>query len=286
METGPLRWASSEGVFLFQVPYEEKFFPLESIILLSSSLNAIDIFLDKEQITFKGQPLSIVRLNFHPPFSTSEDTTPRSYGYVIHSYFKTGFCFQSLFYADEITNELSEFETAFLESVVNHVLETLKKQGRYISDIPFLQDKFIISDVEEMLHDIDTKYKTLAASWALSAGPDCSESRFDFSDVYYNGKIRVEDLFYDLADRAVEALDEMNFTQDEKITLFKIAKSLVSLSGLLYSDDSDEQFRDDQLNFAHSEIILQGVRSSKLYRLDVRSYELDKEQFCDITIMG
>ena len=167
----------------------------------------------------------------------------------------------------------------------NHVLDTLEKEGRHISDVPFLQNKVIIEDVEAMLFEIDTKYKSLAASWSIAAGPDC-ESKFDFTDVFYNGKIQVRDLYYDLAERAVETIDQLLLSKEEKITLFKIARGLLNLSGLLYSDDSDEKITDGQLNFSHSEIILEAVNTKKLYRLDVRAYSIDEEPFCDITIMG
>ncbi|HUU77641.1 MAG TPA: hypothetical protein VMX55_04795 [candidate division Zixibacteria bacterium] len=283
MEIGPLRWASSEGVFLFQVPYEERLFSLETVILLSSSLYAIQIFLDKGDLSFLGEKLSILKLNFHPPFPEEEQAEQERY--VVHSTIKDGFCIQSIFLAEEISNVMSEFEKAFLDSVANHVLETLDKEGRHISDIPFLQNKVVIDDVEAMLFEIDTNYKSLAASWSIAAGSDCT-SKFNFADVFYNGKIQVRDLFYDLAERAMETFDQLLLGKEEKITLFKIARSLLNLSGLLYSKDTDKKITDEQLNFSHSEIILEAVNSKKLYRLDVRAYTIDDEQFCDITIMG
>jgi len=287
MEKSSLRWASSDGAFLFQVPYEETMFPLETVILLSSSLYAISVFLEKGNLSFGGEKLSIIRLNFHPPIS-EEDIADEELQekYVIHSAFHDGFCFQSIFHESDITNEHSEFEKAFLESVVNHVLETLDKSGFHVSDIPFLQDNVVINDVEEMLHEIDTKYKSLVASWSLAGGADCEDNRFDFSSVHYNGKIKVKDLFYDLDENAIEAIDELLLGKEGKMTLFRIAKSLVGLSGLLYSDESTEKISDEELNFAHSEIILETADSKRLFRLDVRAYTIDEEQYCDITIMG
>lgn len=286
MDTRPLRWASSEGVFLFRVPDEDTLLPLETAILLSGGLNAISIFLEKGQLSIEDEPLTIIRINLHPPLCEDEDLECLDKGYVIHSSFKDGFSFQSIFHTNEITTDLSEFEKAFLESVVNNVHEKLDKVGRKVSDIPFLEDKVIINEVEEMLHDIDTKYKTLAASWALSAGPDCTNSRFDFSEVCYHGKIKLVDLFNDLAESAVESFNQLDFTPQQKITLFRIAKSLVSLSSILYTENEEERIRDNLLDFAHSEIILETEKTKKLFRLDVRSYTIDEEQYCDITIMG
>jgi hypothetical protein len=73
-------------------------------------------------------------------------------------------------------------------------------------------------------------------------------------------------------------------SKEEKIILYKIAKSLVSLSNLLYDSEIDKTT--DHLKFSHSEIILEANHSKKLFRLDVRSYELEGEEFCDITIMS
>jgi hypothetical protein len=280
-----MRWASSEGAFLFQVPDEDTMFPLETTILLSSSLFAIAIFLEHGQLKFNDEQLNIIRLNFPPPFNleTEEGQETNNEGYVIHSSYKGDFCFQSIFHAGEITNELSEFEKAFLDSVVNNVLDKLAREGRSVSDIPFLKDRVIINEVEEMLREIDNKYKSLAASWSLSIGPESEISRFDFTDVYYNGKIQVKDLFYDLGDRALESFNQILLDKEGKIVLYKIAKSLVGLSSLLFGDDN---ISDDKLNFAQSEIILEAVHSKQLYRLDVRSYDVDGEAFCDITIMA
>ncbi|MHA1125098.1 MAG: hypothetical protein ACTSO7_05715 [Candidatus Heimdallarchaeota archaeon] len=285
MDTGPLRWASSEGAFLFQVPDEGSMFPIETTILLSSSLFAISIFLEYGQLKFNDEELNIIRLNFPPPHNivTLDEQEANRAGYVIHSSYKGNFCFQSIFHGSEITNELSEFEKAFLDSVVNNVLDKLAKEGRSVSDIPFLKDRIIIDDVEEMLKEIDNKYKALAASWSLSVGPDSEISRFDFTDVYYNGKIQVKDLFYDLDDRAIESFNQILLDKEGKMVLYKIAKSLVGLSSLLYGDDN---ISEDKLNFAQSEIILEAENSKKLYRLDVRSYDVEGEAFCDITIMA
>ena len=287
MEPGSsLRWASSEGVFLFQVPYESKLLSLETVILLSSTLYAMQVFLDKGELSFLGDKLSILKINFHPPFTeeeTEEDDIRE--GFVVHSSIKEGLCFQSIFLASQITNEMSEFEKAFLDSVVNHVLDTLQKEDRHVSDIPFLQNKVVIDDVESMLHEIDTKYKSLAASWVLSAGSE-AETKFELTDVLYNGKIQVSHLFYDLAERAVETINQFLFSKEDKITLFNIARSLLNLSGLLYADEDEKKISDGELNFSHSEILLEAVNSKKMYRLDVRSYNIDNEAFCDITIMG
>lgn len=284
MLSGPLRWASSEGVFLFQVPDDEHLLPTEIVILLSSSLYAIQIFFNKGQIKFNNEDLNIIKLSFHPPYTTQEEEDENK-GYVIHSAFRDGICFQSLFLADEATNQLSEFESAFLDSVVNNLLETLVKEGRSVSDIPFLKDRRIIDEIEEMLHEIDNKYQSLAASWSLAVGPDGETTRFDFPHVLYNGKIRVEDLLYDLGDRAIESFSQLQMSNEEKNVLYKIAKSLVNLSGLLYERQTDDSQKEDKLNFSHSEIILESTITKRLFRLDVRSYEIDDEPFCDITIM-
>ncbi len=279
---GPLRWASSEGVFLFQVPDDEHLLSTEIVILLSSSLYAIQIFFNKGQIKFNNEDLNIIKLTFHPPYTTEEDEKK---GYVIHSAFKDGICVQSIFLADQATNQLSEFESAFLDSVVNNLLETLVKEGRSVSDIPFLKDRRIIDEIEEMLHEIDNKYQSLAASWSLAVGPDGETTRFDFPHVLYNGKIRVEELFYDLGDRAIESFNQLLMSNEEKNVLYKIAKSLVNLSSLLYENQQTESIKEDKLNFSHSEIILESTITKRLFRLDVRSYEIDDEPYCDITIM-
>lgn len=279
---GPLRWASSEGVFLFQVPDDEHLLSTEIVILLSSSLYAIQIFFNKGQIKFNNEDLNIIKLTFHPPYTTEEDEKK---GYVIHSAFKDGICVQSIFLADQATNQLSEFESAFLDSVVNNLLETLVKEGRSVSDIPFLKDRRIIDEIEEMLHEIDNKYQSLAASWSLAVGPDGETTRFDFPHVLYNGKIRVEELFYDLGDRAIESFSQLLMSNEEKNVLYKIAKSLVNLSSLLYENQQTESIKEDKLNFSHSEIILESTITKRLFRLDVRSYEIDDEPYCDITIM-
>ncbi len=292
MKKESLRCASSDGAFLFQVPHDETMFSLETSILLSSSLYAISVFLERGDLSFGGEKLSIIRLNFHPPIPDNEDDEEEASdeeneeGYVIHSIYKNGFGFQSIFHTSEITNELSEFEKAFLESVVNHVLEKLAKAGFQVSDIPFLQDNVVINDVEQMLNEIDVKYKSLAASWALAADSNCEDNRYDFSNVYYHGKINVKDLFYDLAEHADESIDKLLLSKEGKMTLFRIAKSLVGLSGLLYSDENTEKISDEELNFAHSEIILETSQSKRLFRLDVRAYNIIEEQYCDITIMG
>ncbi|MCG3253986.1 MAG: hypothetical protein KAX09_09055 [Candidatus Heimdallarchaeota archaeon] len=279
---GPLRWASSEGVFLFQVPDDEHLLSTEIVILLSSSLYAIQIFFNKGQIKFNNEDLNIIKLTFHPPYTTEEDEKK---GYVIHSAFKDSICVQSIFLADQATNQLSEFESAFLDSVVNNLLETLVKEGRSVSDIPFLKDRRIIDEIEEMLHEIDNKYQSLAASWSLAVGPDGETTRFDFPHVLYNGKIRVEELFYDLGDRAIESFSQLLMSNEEKNVLYKIAKSLVNLSSLLYENQQTESIKEDKLNFSHSEIILESTITKRLFRLDVRSYEIDDEPYCDITIM-
>ena len=67
-------------------------------------------------------------------------------------------CFQSIFHSQDVTNQLSEFETAFLDSVVSNLLATLEKEGRSVSDIPFLKDRIVIDEIEEMLHEIDNIY--------------------------------------------------------------------------------------------------------------------------------
>ncbi|NHJ32407.1 MAG: hypothetical protein FK732_06065 [Asgard group archaeon] len=284
MSGGPLRWASSEGVFLFQVPDEEHFLPTEIVILLSSSLYAIQIFFNKGEIKFNNEDLSIIKLSFHPPHTEQEDAD-ESHGYVVHSSFKDGICFQSIFNAHEVTNQLSEFETAFLDSVVSNLLATLEKEGRTVSDIPFLKDRKVIDEIEEMLHEIDNKYKSLAASWSLVIGPESEYTRFEFTNVLYNGKIRIEELFYDLGDRAIESFNQLLMSNEEKNILYKIAKSLVNLSGLLYERKTDDSQVEDKLKFSHSEIILESNITKRLFRLDVRSYEIEDEAFCDITIM-
>jgi len=90
-------------------------------------------------------------------------------------------------------------------------------------------------------------------------------------------------LFYDLGDRAIESFNQILLDKEGKMVLYKIAKSLVGLSSLLYGNDN---ISDDKLNFAQSEIILEAEHSKKLYRLDVRSYDVEGEAFCDITIMA
>jgi len=284
MTIGPLRWASSEGVFLFQVPDEDHMLPTEIVILLSSSLYAIQIFFNKGEIRFNNEDLSIIKLSFHPPY-TSQEIEDKNQGYVVHSSFKDGICFQSIFHAQEITNQLSEFETAFLDSVVNNLLDTLAKEGRSVSDIPFLKDRRVINEIEEMLHEIDNKYSSLAASWSLVVGPDSEMTRFEFTNVLYNGKIRVEELFYDLGDRAIESFNQLLMSNEEKNVLYKIAKSLVNLSGLLYEKQTNDSHTEDHLKFSHSEIILESNITKRLFRLDVRSYEIEGEPYCDITIM-
>jgi len=281
---GPLRWASSEGVLLFQVPDNEHLLPTDIVILLSSSLYAIQIFFNKGQIKFNNEDLHIIKLSFHPPY-TAQEKDDENKGYVIHSSFREGICVQSIFLADEATNQLSEFESAFLDSVVNNILETLVKEGRSVSDIPFLRDRKVIDDIEEMLHEIDNKYQSLAASWSLAVGPDSETTRFDFHNVLYNGKIRVAELFYDLGDRAIESFNQLLMSKEEKNVLYKIAKSLVNLSGLLYERQKTDSIIEDKLNFSHSEIILESTITKRLFRLDVRSYEIDDEPYCDITIM-
>lgn len=280
MQEGPLRWATSEGVFLFQVPDKETILKLENTLLLSSSLFAISVFLEMGEIKFNNEQMTIIRINFHPPFSETDPTSKNHF--VIHSSYKNGFCFQSIFKGDTMTNEQSDFEKVFLDSVVNNILDKLEKENREVSDIPYLKDRVIINEVEAMLHEIDAKYKSLVASWSLAMGDNSSNSRYNFFNVYYNGKIQVSDLLYDLGDRALETINQIINSNEEKMVLYKIAKSLVSLSSILYEDEVTR----DNLNFSHSEIILEGVNSKKLYRLDVRSYEIEDEQFCDITIMG
>ncbi|NHJ86774.1 MAG: hypothetical protein FK734_15025 [Asgard group archaeon] len=283
MSMGPMRWATSEGVFLFQVPQDERIISTDIILLLSSSLYAISIFFEDGHIKFNDENSAIIRINFHPPLSNEEQEIDEE-GYVIHSSFSNGICFQSIFLAEEINNQLSEFERAFLDSVVNNLLARLKEEGREVSDIPFLRDRAVIDEIEGMLHEIDSKYKSLVASWSLAVGPDCDDNRFDFTEIQYNGKIKVEDLFYDLGERAIESFNQLLMSKEEKIVLYKIAKGLVGLSGLLYENELEQH--QDHLNFAHSEIILESSITKKLYRLDVRSYEVDEEQYCDITIMS
>jgi hypothetical protein len=283
-ESSPTRWATSEGVFLFQVPEEGSILSTEVIILLSSSLYAISIFFDQGEIKFSEEMLSIISLNFHPPHSMDEPENDKEQGFVVHSSFDRGICFQSIFHAASISNELSEFENAFLESVVNNLHNTLEREGRSVSDIPFLKDRKIINEIEEMLKDIDTKYKSLVASWSLAQGSESQTSRYDFTNVVYNGKIRMEELLYDLGERAIEAFNELLMSKHEKTILYRIAKSLVSLSNLLYEKELTETT--DLLKFSHSEIILEANQSKKLFRLDVRSYEIDGEEYCDITIMS
>ena len=285
MSNKPLRWALSEGAFLFQVPDLEGFIPTDTIILLSSTLYAIEIFFEKGEIKFFNDNLSIIRINFHPPLiaeGTIENESTQ--GYVIHSAYKDGLCFQSIFLADEINNQLSEFEKAFLDSIVNNLLNTLTQHKRKVSDIPFLKDRVIIKDIEMMLNEIDTKYQSLVASWTLSLDPNVNQNRFEFGDVLYNGKIRVEEMFYDLGERAIESYNQLMMSKEEKIILYKIAKSLINLSGLLYEDYL--QSADIQLKFFHSEIILESNVTKKLFRLYVRSYEIDGEPYCDITILS
>ncbi|MGC9778711.1 MAG: hypothetical protein HZR80_05670 [Candidatus Heimdallarchaeota archaeon] len=285
MHIGPLRWGSSEGVFLFRVPEEERILSSDVVMLLSSSLYAIQVFLEHGEIKINNEQLAIIRINFHPPFSEEieEDT---GQGFVIHISLKDGICFQSLFVANEITPELSEFEKAFLDSVVNNLLETLAKEGRNVSDIPFLRDREVIEETESMLHEIDTKYKSLVASWSLAVNPDCEDSQFEFSNVLYNGKIKIEELFYDLGERSIETFDQLMLSKEEKIILYKIAKSLVSLSGLIYERQETNQQIKDKLKFYHSEILLESLVTKKKYRLDVRSYDIEGESYCDLTIMS
>ena len=164
------------------------------------------------------------------------------------------------------------------------MLNTLTQHKRKVSDIPFLKDRVIIKDIEMMLNEIDTKYQSLVASWTLSLDPNVNQNRFEFGDVLYNGKIRVEEMFYDLGERAIESYNQLMMSKEEKIILYKIAKSLINLSGLLYEDYL--QSADIQLKFFHSEIILESNVTKKLFRLDVRSYEIDGEPYCDITILS
>ncbi|MHA1211472.1 MAG: hypothetical protein ACTSSH_03330 [Candidatus Heimdallarchaeota archaeon] len=284
MDVGPTRWGTSEGVFLFQVPEIEGLLSTEVIMLLSSSLYAISVFFEQSQLKFDQDSMSIVKINFHPPFDTEEEvTTDENQGFVIHSSFKDDICFQSVFNAKDVNDQLSEFEKVFLESVVNNILERLKKEGRTVSDIIFLRDRIIINEIESMFNEIDTKYQSLVASWSLSQGVDDETQSFDFSNILYNGKIRVEELFYDLGDRAIESFNELVMSKDEKMILYRIAKSLVSLSNLLYEEELKNL--EDKLKFSHSEIILESIQTKKLYRLDVRSYDIEEESFCDITIM-
>jgi len=83
MFVGPLRWASSEGVFLFQVPDDEQLLPIEIVILLSSSLYAIQIFFNKGQIKFNNEDLNIIKLSFHPPYTTQEEEDEKK-GSIAH----------------------------------------------------------------------------------------------------------------------------------------------------------------------------------------------------------
>ena len=81
--SGPTRWASSEGVFLFQVPEEGSILSTEIIMLLSSSLYAISIFFDKGEIKFDEDNLTIISLNFHPPHTMEDSNNEKEGGYVI-----------------------------------------------------------------------------------------------------------------------------------------------------------------------------------------------------------
>ena len=75
-------------------------------------------------------------------------------------------------------------------------------------------------------------------------------------------------------------------SKEEKIILYKIAKSLVSLSGLIYENQETNQQTKDTLKFYHSEILLESLVTKKKYRLDVRSYDIEGESYCDLTIMS
>jgi hypothetical protein len=286
MKKNVVRWASSEGAFLFQVPEEEWLFTQETIILLSSGIYAFIVYLAQGDIKLNGENLSIIRINVHPPFLTSseQDSKPQQEGYVIHSSYKDGFCLQSIFNENDITPELSQFEKALLDSVVENVLERLAQAGRHVSDIPFLRDQTIIHEIEDMLEEIDNKYKALAASWVLSRGPEC-EDLFSFSNVHYNGKIQVADMMYDLGEKAFESIDEFLFSKEEKIVLYKIARSLLGLSSLIFEGQEVNSYQDPDV-FTHTEIIVETNKTKKLYRLDVRSYGIEDVPFCDVTIMS
>ncbi len=277
------RWLSSEGVYLFQVPEVGGILNEDTIMLLTSSLYAISTFFDQEHIKFNNEKLSIVRINFHPPI-TSEEPVENVPDYVIHCSSYRGLSLQSVFYSHMITNQMSEFEKAFLDSIVENIYNRLQASGRDISDIPYLQNFSLIKDVATMLEEVDTKFQSLVASWSLTQASNDFGSKFEFTNVLYNGKIRIEELFYDLGERAIESFNQLLMSKEEKITLYKIAKSLVSLSGLMYENLlSPEQ---DSMSISYSEIVLETAETKMLYRLDVRSYTIEEEAFCDITIMS
>ena len=281
MEVMKTRWATSEGVYLFQVPEISTILDDEVIMLLSSSIYAINVFFDKEQIQFSNEKLSIVRINFHPPHMSEENQNDNDTGYIIHGSFNQGIGLQSIFYSDSLDNQRSEFEKAFLDSIASNLQEKLAEQGRNSSDLLFLRGRATIDEIEVMLQEIDSNYSSLVMSWSLAQGPDY-KSRFIFDKILYNGKIKVEELFYDLGERAIESFNSLMMSKEEKIVLYKIAKGLVSLSGLIYEDQV--KAKNDQLNFIQSEIILEANHTKTLFRLDVRSYDINGEGFCDITI--
>lgn len=280
-----IRWASVDGAYLFQIPEEARDIPSDVLVLLSGGLAAISVFLTKKNLTFMDEKLSIIRMNFHPPLP--EDATAPTIDkpeYVVHIACREGFCFQSIFQTQDISNTLSEFENAFLESVVENVLENLHETGHRPSDLMFLDKTKYIGDISKMLHEIDTKYTVLAESWALTQNVEDVQNRYSFTDVLYNGKIRISNLLYDLTERAIESFDQLKLEKPEKIVLYKIAKGLLNLPTIIYGEEKKEQQLDD-LDFSHSEIILESQTSKELYRLDVRTYAIEGEQFCDITVL-
>jgi hypothetical protein len=255
----------------------------ENLILLSSSLWTINIYLAQNDLQFNNEPLSIVRLHFHPPLEASQDN---GYGYIMHTTFKNGISLSSLFKESEMTSpELSKFENVFLESVVDNILHNLEKEGRKPSDIAYLQRRTIIDDVEVMLSEIDTKYQSLVQSWFLTLDEQES-SDFEFDDVCFHGKISIDDLLSDNIAGATVSFERVILGHEQKLILYRIAKSLVGLSNLLYGEEEEETSPStDQLNFIRAEIILKTSISENYYRLDIRSYSIEAKQICDITIM-
>ncbi|MBD3191414.1 MAG: hypothetical protein GF308_12270 [Candidatus Heimdallarchaeota archaeon] len=280
-----VRWASVDGAYLFQIPDDSQEIPSDVLVLLSGGLAAISVFLTKKNLTFKNEKLSIIRMDFHPPLP-EEATTPTTNEpeYVVHIACRESFCFQSIFRTQDISNTLSEFENAFLESVIDNVLEKLHEAGYHASDLMFLNQAKYIGDISKMLHEIDTKYTVLAESWTLTQDVEEVQNRYSFTDVLYNGKIRISDLLYDLTERALESFDQLKLDKPEKIVLYKIAKGLLNLPTIIYGEEKKEKQLGD-LGFSHSEIILESQQSKTLYRLDVRTYAIEGEQFCDITIL-
>ncbi|MEA2071833.1 MAG: hypothetical protein U9O98_11165 [Asgard group archaeon] len=282
-----LRWVTADGLYLFQVPEEDWLIDKDTVVLLSSSLYALSVYLAKGQLKFNGENLAVVRMTFHPPIP-KEGTIdiPDEEHYVIHIAYENGLCIHSLFRQKDISKNKSEFETAFLESVAQNIVENLHKKNRNVSDIPFLRDQHFIHEIEQMFKEIDKKYSSLASDWTLAQGVEEQDKRFSFTNVRYNGKIRVENMLYDLGERAIESFDSLLLSKEEKITLYKMAKSLISQASIMYQGaDTKEESYVNQLNFAQTEIIFESQQTNQLYRLDVRSYDIEGDQMCDITVM-